>query len=278
MTSDTFILPAIVDAMTNLRRLDIPIEKITLTREHFHALSHKELFNYFSPANSGIPYPDPTRVGVRVTHPPYINNPDLMSPTRPERTIGELFGAPVIIADASKVYGPPGINPRYRLEEREGTDGLHLTLKLVSHRVLDNQDPFTSDIVIDGIKYKLRQLRNNLTIIVKSRADFYDTIPENEWKAIETLREMITELEFRKYLKYGFVLVKGQSGKVYQVYRSRSHTKIWFKGELIAEVCVRLKDMGIPPTDNVIAFKTMIEFSEEDFVKAGNYYNFKKAG
>jgi len=276
MTTDTFILPAIVDAMSNLRRLDIPIEKITLTREHFHALSNKEIFNYFSPANSGIPYPDPTRVGVRRAQPPYINNPDLMSPTRPERTIGELFGCPVIIADASKVYGPPGINPKYRLEERGDPDSPDFILNLVSYRTLNNQDPFISDIVIDGIKYKLRQLKKNLTIIVKSRADFFKIIPENEWKAIETLREMITELEFRKYLKYGFILVKGQSGKVYQVYRSRSHTKIWFKGELIAEVCVRLKDMGIPPTDNVIAFKTMIEFSEDDFIKAGNYYNFKK--
>ena len=90
--------------------------------------------------------------------------------------------------------------------------------------------------------------------------------------AIETLREEITETEFRKYLKYGFVIAKGQSGKTYQIFRNQDHTKVWKGGKIIEEICVRIKDCKIPPTDNVIAFKNMVQIDEEEFRKMGNVY------
>lgn len=96
-----------------------------------------------------------------------------------------------------------------------------------------------------------------------------------EKKALETLREMITEKEFRKYLKEGFLLVKSVSGKIYQIFKDKAHTKVWLMGELIEEVCVRIsREINAPPTDNVIAFKQMIETDEEEFRKCGNVYNF----
>ena len=126
-------------------------------------------------------------------------------------------------------------------------------------------------------KYSLASVRiytikSNLTIIIKSRADIITQAPKNEQCALETLREMITETEFRKYIKYGFILVKGKSGNVYQIFRNQSHTKIWYNGKLIEEVCVRIRDRKIPPTDNLIAFKTMIETDEDEFRKLGNVY------
>lgn len=124
---------------------------------------------------------------------------------------------------------------------------------------------------------KRQNIRNNLMINIKSRANLIRNIPENEQVAIESLREEITETEFRKYLKYGFVLVKGQSGKTYQVFRNRSHTKVWKGGKIIEEVCVRLKNYKIPPTDNVIAFLNMIQIDEEEFRKMGNIYKMQRA-
>lgn len=117
------------------------------------------------------------------------------------------------------------------------------------------------------------QLKRNLTIIVKSRARPIRDIPDNERVAIETLREMITEAEFRKYIKDGFILVRGHSGRVYQIFRDRDHTKVWEKGKLVEEVCVRIKrSLNVPPTDNVIAFRTAILCSENEFKKLGNVY------
>lgn len=117
------------------------------------------------------------------------------------------------------------------------------------------------------------KLRGNLKTSVKSRINLLDkALPQNEQIAIETLREEISETEYRKYLKHGFVLVKGKSGDIYQVFRNRSHTKVWRGGKLIEEICVRIKDSSIPQTDNVIAFKNMIEASEDEFKALGNRY------
>ncbi len=83
---------------------------------------------------------------------------------------------------------------------------------------------------------------------------------------------MITEIEFRKYMKHGFLLVKGLSGRVYQIFRDKDHTKVWENGKVVEEVCVRIRNLSVPPTDNVIAFRTMILCSENDFKKLGNVY------
>jgi hypothetical protein len=120
------------------------------------------------------------------------------------------------------------------------------------------------------------KIKSNLVIQIKSRVPDQQAVAENELIALDTLREVVTESEFRKYLKYGFVLVKGQSGDIYQIFKNRSHTKVWRNGELIEEVCVRLKG-EVPATDNVIAFKAMIEADESSFKKCGNVFKMKAA-
>lgn len=115
--------------------------------------------------------------------------------------------------------------------------------------------------------------KSGLVIISKSRAvPLSKDIPENERVAMETLREEVSESEFRRYLKYGFILVKGLSGDTYQIFRNQSHTKIWRGGKIVEEVCVRLSDRSIPSTDNVIAFKNIIQCSEDEFKNLGNVY------
>lgn len=128
-----------------------------------------------------------------------------------------------------------------------------------------------------GKDWVLGGTRSGLTIIIKSRTRPVCDISEAEWKALETLREMITETEFRRYLKDGFILVRSKSGAVYQIPRDKSHTKVWKDGKLLEEICVRLTDRNCPPTDNVIAFKVVIESDEEAFRSMGNIYNMRKA-
>ena len=106
----------------------------------------------------------------------------------------------------------------------------------------------------------------------KTRGSLVHNVAENEQVAIETLREMISETEFRRYIKYGFILVQGNSGKTYQIFRNQSHTKVWKNGKVIEEICVRIKNVNIPPTDSVIAFHAMIRIDEEEFRKSGNLY------
>lgn len=123
----------------------------------------------------------------------------------------------------------------------------------------------------------LAQIKANLEPQYTPRSEYVVPRTESEQKAIETLREMITEGEYRRYMKNGFLLVRGDSGRVYQVFRDRWHTVVWDRGKRVEEVCTRLKDSSIPPTDNVIAFKIAIEADEESFKKRGNVYRIRTA-
>jgi hypothetical protein len=118
------------------------------------------------------------------------------------------------------------------------------------------------------------KLKTNLNIVVKSRASEIGPVGPAERVALEALREVVSEVEFRKYLRYGFVLIKGRSGDVYQIFRNKAHTKVWRNGKVVEEICVRIKhDQNVPPTDNVIAFRQIIQTSEEEFKKLGNVYH-----
>jgi len=94
---------------------------------------------------------------------------------------------------------------------------------------------------------------------------------DEEIVALESLREMLTESEWRRYLKRGFIVVRGDSGREYQLFKNKWHAKIREKGKVVAEICSRL-NMPVPPTDNIIAFKAMIQADEKAFEKAGNVY------
>ena len=99
---------------------------------------------------------------------------------------------------------------------------------------------------------------------------------KNETIALETLREYLSEVEFRRFIKYGFITVDAPSGKTYQVFQNNSHVSVFFKGVKVEEVCVLFKDRRIPSTDRVLAFKILIETDESEFRKLGNIYNFMK--
>ena len=123
-----------------------------------------------------------------------------------------------------------------------------------------------------AVPTKRAKLRMNLVPVIRSRANPV-IAAGNESVALETLHQIVTETEFRKYLKYGFVLVKGASGATYQIFRNKSHTRVFVGGKLVEEICVRIKDAAVPPTDNVIAFLTMISAGDEEaFKKCGNVY------
>lgn len=177
-------------------------------------------------------------------------NLDIRGITEEGALIGALFGVTLEIGKESKVYS--------------------------ENWCMDYEIKFDTPS-LNAFKRKLNQLKSNLTIIVRSRAIPIHGISQSERVAIETLREMITETEFRKYIIHGFILVKGRSGRIYQIFRSNPHTRVWEKGVLIEEVCVRIRDAKIPPTDNLIAFKILIETDENEFRKIGNVYNMAEA-
>lgn len=97
----------------------------------------------------------------------------------------------------------------------------------------------------------------------------FDNAQPEELVALQLLRRMVTPEEFRRYLRHGFVHVRGPSGLVYQVGRNQT-IKVWDRNELIASLCVHLRDRNIPPTDEVVAKMLIVECDEPDIWKRSN--------
>jgi hypothetical protein len=175
---------------------------------------------------------------------------------------------------------PADIGDGFRMSWRP-IDPRNITVRDL--RFLNGQVEFVYDNCTNpefkDLSPKRRALRRKLYPGTSSRGEYAQIAgySDAEKNALDTLREMISEADFRKYLKYGFVLVEGASGKIYQVYRSRAHTKVWENGKIVEEICVRISDHNIPLTDNVIAFMSMILASEDEFKKLGNVYNMREA-
>ena len=192
----------------------------------------------------------------------YIS-PDIVYTPHSQYTCGSITYSPWEPINVTATITGTGTEWSYTWPLYESTEGF-----VYSYPVASKQD------------MEKARLKSNLIIQIKSRASSIEKYPgesEPERRALETLREIISEEEFRRYLRYGFILVKGKSGATYQVFRNASHCKVWLNGQVIEEVCVRIKDEQVPKTDKLIAFKTIIETSEEQFKKLGNVYKMAKA-
>jgi hypothetical protein len=98
----------------------------------------------------------------------------------------------------------------------------------------------------------------------------FDNVTPAEMLALQLLRKMVGQDEFRRYLKHGFILARGASGLSYQIDR-RARIVVWECGEKLASLCVHLKhDLKTPPTDEVVAKLLIVECDEADIWKRSN--------
>jgi hypothetical protein len=102
-------------------------------------------------------------------------------------------------------------------------------------------------------------------------ADF-STVQQNEIVALHLLRKMLDRDRWRKYLKYGFVDVQGKSGMTYQILRGQAHVRVFKQGVKVCELCVKLRNRAMPPTDEVITRMILAECDEADLWKRANAY------
>jgi len=252
-----FIMSPIISAFANIEKQDRRVNSVFLPRDKFYKLM-LDYPNHISP--------EPNFRGYSGLPEGFVNNPALMQHV--ERThnfrqkVGELYGASVYLTSETKgeVISEPYGNIPFGLENHPDIEKLRARSEIV----------FLSELLI--------KLKKNLTIIIKSRAKPFSSMTSSESVAIETLREMISETDYRRFLKYQFILVKGLSGDIYQIFRDQAHTKVWRNGKVKEEVCIRIKDFKVPLTDKLIAFKTIIETDENEFRKLGNVYKFAQAG
>jgi len=108
----------------------------------------------------------------------------------------------------------------------------------------------------------LDQILVDIEKIEKSKID-----PEANKKALHSLRDMLSEQDYRKFLKRGHIEVPGKRS----TYIVRKHGKISVlkQNKEIARLCVHTTK-GLPPVDHVLSMKQLIELDEQEIWKRSN--------
>jgi len=122
--------------------------------------------------------------------------------------------------------------------------------------------------VID-IKESIKNtIKNNTIIKVNSRNRVDSFISGQEIKARSTLRDMLTEKEWRRYLTNGFVMHKGSFDLWYQIF-SIGSIAVYRHGKKTHSICIHT-DESCPLSDHVINMMTLIDLDESMIWKGGN--------
>ena len=118
----------------------------------------------------------------------------------------------------------------------------------------------TKEIIKDYIK---QVIKSNLLIKVKSTRQKLDQkISSQEIKARMTLRDLISEREYRRYLTNGFVMIHGLSNKWYQIFNDQRRIKVYNKGKLTDEICIHTDVNECPKTDHILNMMCLIQNDE----------------
>lgn len=121
---------------------------------------------------------------------------------------------------------------------------------------------------------EVKQLvKNNLLIKVHHRQKALNNIlSKEELRARDSLRDMLTEREWRRYVTNGFIMIKGSSGYWYQIFASQDRIRVYKDNKHTHSICLHT-DRSCPPTDHVINMKILIEIDERSVWSEGNITN-----
>jgi hypothetical protein len=110
---------------------------------------------------------------------------------------------------------------------------------------------------------------------IRDRDHIRSIAPPAEIAARETLRRVVGEDKFRRFLCRGYISVKAKSGLVYQIFPGHGTTKVYRNGEPVETLCVVMKG-SFPPTDELIMRFLLILNDEADFRAHANRSTFTR--
>lgn len=146
--------------------------------------------------------------------------------------------------------------------------GSNVTVSVLGDNVRGNfvYWPVVENNIKNMVKNKIKQ---NTIVRVLDRTVIFDRkVSIQEQKARYTLRDMLTEQEWRKYVTNGFIMVKGSANYWYQII-ANSGVNVYKDGKKLHYICIHT-DQSCPPTDHVINMKLLIEMDEMSLWHNGN--------
>lgn len=130
----------------------------------------------------------------------------------------------------------------------------------------------TDGVLRINFQDKKRTLRNHIkgNLLIKSVSRSLErSISLEEQKARDSLRDLITEKDWRRYVTNGFIMVKGEH-YWYQIF-NRGNIGVFHKGKKTHSICIHT-DKSCPPTDHVLNMKILAEIDERQIWRGGNVH------
>lgn len=189
-----------------------------------------------------------------------ITGNDYFIQGQPTGAIGHDYGQPQIYINNVRVN--IGINETYSVEVDAYLDPAS------AYQIVNVTDNWHKERAISAVLAKMR------TVNTVRKSNSRNMMPaanisSQELKARETLREMLSESEYRRYITNGFIMVKGQSGLWYQIFGNGARLKTYKDGKAFELLCIHT-DSACPPSDHVINMKVLVEIDEESVRKGSN--------
>lgn len=114
---------------------------------------------------------------------------------------------------------------------------------------------------------RMRQMiRDRMSPAIRVRKMMPMKIDEREVRARQTLRRIIGEQAFRKFIRDGFITVVPKSGLTYRIFSGHGMTQVYDRGIMVDRLCVVLQGQ-FPPTDSLIMRYLLILNDEGEFSK-----------
>lgn len=112
---------------------------------------------------------------------------------------------------------------------------------------------------------RMRQMiRDRMAPTIRMRRALPTPGDIREERARETLRRILGEQSFRKFLRDGFITVVAKSGLTYRIFPGHGITEVYDRGIMVERLCVVLKG-NFPPTDSLIMRYLLILNDEGEF-------------
>ena len=143
------------------------------------------------------------------------------------------------------------------------------TSTTITYSVTNGTDGVVYVNFVDKKKMLRDHMKQNLLIRSTSRSLERSFSPE-EQRARNSLRDLITEKDWRRYVTNGFIMVKGEH-YWYQIFK-QGNIQVYHKGKKTHSICIHT-DRSCPPTDHVLNMKLLVEIDERQIWRGGNVYN-----
>lgn len=130
----------------------------------------------------------------------------------------------------------------------------------------DNKCLWIPPVVAPGDRLRQIIQTRMAPVFHRSRTSMSIAMDVREERARQTLRRIIGDQAYRKFMRNGFITVVPKSGLTYRIYPGCGITDVYDRGIMVDRLCVVLEG-NFPPTDSLLMRYLLILNDEGEFSK-----------